>query len=145
MVKGPYSWVDPNKVIYLNNDKKLMRYLAIDRGNKILPTGSPRDLFLHISPRYRSLAFNYLKTKFRGKAKVIYSKDAITLGLFGRSKPVKKLLDRIGDIIILPNSNGLIWYEHMKGRKHRQKGVHGGLSADEMLIPLGMARLSDLI
>ena len=137
--------VDPNKVIYLNNDKKLMKYLALDHGKKILPTGSPRDVFLHISPRYRSLAFNYLKTKLRGEATVIYSKDAIKLGLFGRSKPTKRLLDRIGDIILLPNSNGLIWYEHVKGRRHKQKGVHGGLSADEMLIPLGMARLSDLL
>ena len=137
--------VDPDKVIYLNGDKRLMKYLAIDHGRKILPTGSPRNVFLHISPRYLTEAFNHLTSRFGGKAKVMYSKDAIRLGLFGDSKPVRRLVDRIGDIIIFPDSNGLIWYEHMKGKKHTFKGVHGGLSADEMLIPLGMARLSDLL
>ncbi|MCL5412896.1 MAG: alkaline phosphatase family protein [Candidatus Marsarchaeota archaeon] len=137
--------VDPDKTVYLNDDRKLMKYLATDHGKKILPTGSPRNVFLHISPRYLTEAFEYLTSRFKGMAKVMYSRDAIRLGLFGNSDPVRRLRDRIGDIIILPDSDRLIWYEHMKGKKPTFRGVHGGLSADEMLIPLGMARLSDLI
>ncbi len=137
--------VDPNKTVYLNDDRRLLKYLATDNGNKILPTGSARNVFLHIDKEYLTDAFEYLTEKFGGSAWVIYSKDAIKMGLFGTSKPRRRLVDRIGDIILIPNSNGLIWYEHVKGKKHELKGVHGGLSEDEMLIPLGMARLSDLL
>lgn len=135
----------PNKVIYLNSDRKLHRYLASDNGSKVLPTGSPRNIFLHIDPRHLKDAYEHLSKKFSGKARVLYSKDAVRMGLFGTSRPSQKFLDRIGDIIMLPREGELIWYEHVKGRKPKLKGVHGGLSENEMLVPLAMVRLSDIL
>ncbi|MHB1830527.1 MAG: alkaline phosphatase family protein [Candidatus Micrarchaeaceae archaeon] len=140
-----HTGIDPNTVIYTNDDKRLASFLATDRGNKILPTGSPRNFFLHINKKDTGNAYKYLNSKFEGAAKTIKSDDAIASGLFGVGTPHKKFRHRVGNLIILPKDHEAIWYEHVKDRKHHYLGYHGGLSKNEMLIPLGMARLSDLI
>ena len=73
------------------------------------------------------------------------TKDAIKTGLFGIGKPDKKFYDRVGDLLILPYNNHTVWYEHVKGKKIRFLGHHGGLSKDEMLVPFAIAKLSELL
>ena len=140
-----HTSVDPSKTAFMNDDKKLEGFLASDKGSKILPTGSPRGVFLHINKEDIDEAHWHLSEKFKGVAKVVKSKDAIEQGLFGTGKTHKKFLERAGDLLILPKDHEAIWYEHIRGRKPHYLGVHGGLSKNEMLIPLGMARLSDII
>ncbi len=136
-----HTTINPDKIVYM----KLYGYFATDRGKKILPTGSPRSVFLHITKSKITEAKEYLEEKFAGTARVILSEEAIKIGLFGRGVQHAQFASRSGDIIILPNANGAVWYEHTKGNKHHDIGMHGSLSKNEMLIPLGMARLSDLI
>ena len=140
-----HTSIDPTKMAFMNDDMKLAGFMASDKGGKILPTGSPRGVFLHINQSDIDDAQLHLSEKLGGMAKVIKSKDAIKDGLFGNGKPHKRFSDRAGDLIILPRDHEAIWYEHIKGKKPHYLGVHGGMSKNEMLIPLGMARLSDLI
>lgn len=140
-----HTSADPSRTAFMNDDRKLAGFLASDKGSKILPTGSPRGVFLHINKEDIDEAQQHLSEKFKGVAKVVKSKDAIAHGFFGTGKPHKKFLDRAGDLLILPKDHEAIWYEHIKGRKPHYLGVHGGLSKNEMLVPLGMARLSDII
>jgi hypothetical protein len=46
--------------------------------------------------------------------------------------------------MILPYGNETVWFEFFEGRKLNLRGHHGGLSREEMLVPFGMAKLSDL-
>ena len=140
-----HTHIDIKKVMYMNRDRKVYGYLASDRGRKILPTGSPRGVFLHVKEQKTDEAVQYLQRKFHGVARVVRTEDAVRMGLFGAVKPHRKFMDRVGDVIILPKDHKAVWYEHIKGRKHHHIGVHGGLSMNEMVIPLAMARLSDLI
>jgi predicted AlkP superfamily pyrophosphatase or phosphodiesterase len=141
-----HIYADPEKILYINGDKKLFDMFKLDsNGMPILPTGSPRNLFLNIETAQMDNAFKHLNDKYGKLAKVMITDDAIAKGLFGTGKVNKKFKDRVGDIMLLPYGNNEIWYEHVPGRKVNYWGMHGGLSADEMLIPLGMARLSDIL
>lgn len=135
----------PRETIYLNRYKKLAD--AFQRGRKrkpILPTGGPRDVFLHIKPDMLEEAHGFLSNRLKGKAKVMKTDEAIKTGLFGIGEPIKEFYERVGNLLILPYKNNTVWYEHIKGKRFELLGHHGGLSRDEMLVPFAVAKLSDL-
>ena len=135
----------PEKTVYLNKFKKLIRSFERSRkGTNILPTGSPRDIFLHIEPNKHEDILKFLSQKLKERAKVMKSKEAFEIGLFGTGKPKKEFFDRVGDLLILPYDNHTVWYEHVRGRRSYFLGYHGGLVEDEMLVPFAIARLSEL-
>lgn len=137
--------VNPRETIYLNRYSKLIQKIqkSID-GKAILPTGSPRDVFLHIKPEKVQEVRGFLSQKLGEKAEVIEIEEAIERGLFGIGKPKDEFFNRIGNLLILPHKNHTIWYEHPKGRKFDLLGHHGGLSREEMLVPFAVANLSTL-
>lgn len=136
----------PKKTIYLNKYAKLAKNFRRSRnGRVILPTGSPRDVFLHIKSDKIDETLDYLSKKLGSNARVIKTSDAIKDGLFGIGNPTKEFRERVGDLLILPNKNNTVWYEHVKGKKVKFLGHHGGLTRDEMLIPFAVAKLSSLI
>ena len=145
--------VSPKATLYLNRYRKLVKnFERSESGKKILPSGSPRDVFLHVGTDPDDMK-EYLKEKLQGKATVLGTEESIRMGLFGINKPLRNFRDRVGDLLILPHKKDTIWYDHTKetGRPRRAPtgrfdllGHHGGLSEDEMKIPLGVARLADL-
>ena len=139
-----HTKVDTKMVHFIDDDKKLKGFLANGQKGKILPTGSPRNVFLHIKEGQLDSAYEYLSGKFADTARVMLSSEAVDMGLFGNSKPSRRLLDRIGNMIIFPNDGKALFYPYSNDRKLEYVGLHGGLSRNEMLIPLGMARLSSL-
>ncbi len=146
--------VSPKATLYLNRFRRVVRnFERSAAGNPILPAGSPRDVFLHVSEVEETRA--YLSAKLRGRATTLATEDAMEMGLFGQNRPAKRFQDRVGDLIILPHKKDTIWYNYRKDlrriRQYRAQsgrfdllGHHGGLSKDEMMIPFGVARLSDL-
>lgn len=138
--------VDPDRTLYLNKYPQLMRALKRSRKGKIIPpSGSPRDIFLHIKDTELKNMRLYLSRMLRNKAEVVFMEEAIKKGLFGRRRVSKRFLERAGNLLIIPKKNHTIWYEHVKGQRFEHHGHHGGLSKREMLIPLAMVKLSDLI
>ena len=136
----------PQKTIYLNKYRELVKAFQKSKKKKpILPTGSPRDVFLHIEKSKLDRVYDFLSNKLKGKAKVIKTEEAIKMGLFGRGKPREEFYDRAGNLLILPYKNHTIWYEHIKGKKFEFLGHHGGLSKEEMLVPFGITKLSNLL
>jgi hypothetical protein len=138
--------IAPNETIYLNNFPELEQaFLKGTKGNRVLPTGSARDVFLHVEADKRGDMQWFLSDKLAGKAQVMSTKEAIELELFGMGKPSKEFFDRVGDLLILPYNNHTVWYEHVKGKKLHFLGYHGGLTKEEMLVPFALARLSELL
>ena len=137
--------IDPQKTIYLNKYKKLVQNFQKSQNNKIiLPTGSPRDVFLHIKPDKIEEIRDFLSQELKEKAEIIETKDAINNGLFGTGKPKDEFLSRIGNLLILPHADHTIWYKHPMGRTFDLLGFHGGLNSDEMLVPFASAKISTL-
>ncbi len=143
--------VDPNKIMYLDDDGLLLdSYETGPNGRPIMPAGFTRDVFLHVKKEKEDDIMGYLSGKLVGKAKVLRTKDAVELGLFGRGKVGEKFYDRVGNIMVLPEGNWQAWYskqwyeDYIRLNKPQLRGMHGGISADELLIPFAAARLSDL-
>jgi len=136
----------PKDTIYLNKYRKLVNAFRFsENGRPILPSGSPRDIFLHIQTEKLEEVQSFLSDELKEEAKIMRTIDAIKMGLFGIGRPRKEFYDRVGDLLILPRKNNTIWYEHIKGEKFNLLGHHGGLSKNEMLVPFAIAKLSDLV
>ncbi|MEM3357041.1 MAG: alkaline phosphatase family protein, partial [Candidatus Bathyarchaeia archaeon] len=137
--------VDPKETIYLNHIPKLMENLQCGgNGERILPTGSPRDIFLHVREEKLTETREVLSRKLAEKAQVIETKEAIKHGLFGIGDASEKFLERAGNLLLLPYGNETIWIECSEGRRANFLGYHGGLSEEEMLVPFGIAKLGSL-
>ncbi|MBN2252149.1 MAG: alkaline phosphatase family protein [Kosmotogaceae bacterium] len=137
--------VNPEDTIYLNRYKKLIRNLRKSgRMKSVWPSGSPRDVFLHVKPNKFDETIDYVENKLKNHAMVMDVNDAIDMRLFGTGKIHNKLIDRLGDILILPYKNNTVWFEFEKGNTFSFRGHHGGLTEEEMLVPFAVAKMSDL-
>ena len=137
--------VVPEKTLYMNGFRKLTAFLERGPTGRVIPPwGSARDAYLRVRDDKLDEAKKYLESKLDGIASVMMTEDAIDEGLFGVNKPSRKFKRRVGNLMILPRSNKTVWYHYRKGDSLGLKGHHGGLSKDEMTIPLAAAMLSDI-
>jgi predicted AlkP superfamily pyrophosphatase or phosphodiesterase len=135
----------PQNTTYLNEFPQVVKNLQVSKGGRrILPTGSARDVFLHVKEDKLAETKELLTQKIGGKAKIVETKKAIKNGLFGLGDVGSEFFERAGNLIILPYRNETVWFEHFKGRRLNLLGHHGGLSEEEMLVPLAITRLSKL-
>ena len=135
----------PQNTTYLNEFPQVVKNLQIGKGGKrVLPTGSARDVFLHVKEDKLTETKDLLAQKIGGKAKIVETKEAIKNGLFGLGDVGGEFFDRAGNLMILPYRNETVWFEHFKDRRLNLLGHHGGLNEEEMLVPLAITRLSNL-
>jgi predicted AlkP superfamily pyrophosphatase or phosphodiesterase len=130
--------VSPETTLYLNLDSRfagLERYLKTNRqGQLLVPAGSSRDMFLYVKDELLEEAQALLAVGLEGKAEVYPVQSLIEAGFFGPVSPA--LLERVGNLVILPLAGESVWW-YEKGRfEQRFYGQHGGLSREEMEIPL---------
>lgn len=122
--------------IYLNElIPNIEEYMLKDsKGRSIVPVGYNRDMFLYIKKEFETYVYELLKEKFKDKGEIYLVKDLIDKGVF--INPSETFLSRMGNIIIIPyDGYGVWWFE--KGKYEISlKGSHGGLTKDEMEIPL---------
>ncbi|MBP8590943.1 alkaline phosphatase family protein [Candidatus Shapirobacteria bacterium] len=137
--------IDPQQNFSLNRFLKLKKNLKTNpAGEKILATGGRRDIFLHVKKEEAPSTLLYLQKKLSETAWVYSLKKAQEIGLFGPGKASKRFQQRAGDILILPRGKAIFWLEKQRRKKPPKLGHHGGLSPEEMLIPLIVADLSHL-
>ena len=137
--------VDPKETIYMNRWGRLVK--AFERspsGEEIPPWGSARDAYIRVKEGRLEDTTKYLQKKLQGVASVMTTKEGVGLGLFGINRPSRRFRSRIGDIMILPHGANTVWYRYKRGDPLSLRGHHGGLSGDEMTIPLAAARVSDI-
>lgn len=129
--------IDPATTVYLNRMMpELLAHLKRNRqGWPLLFGGAARDLFLYIQDESLDAIQTRLAHDLAGRAVVQATQALIDQGLFGPPPVSQRLIDRIGNLAILPLANeSVYWYE--AGRfEQRFYGHHGGLAPDEMRIP----------
>ncbi len=103
----------------------------------VLPlSGDPRAAYCYVKP-HRSEEFeSYIHKNLRDKCTLYRSRDMFEEGLFGPGEPDPRLFDRIGDYVLLPSDKYIATDSILGEKPHPYTGHHGGLSEDEMYIPL---------
>ena len=130
--------VDPQKTFYLNRQAAgIEQYLQTNRhGRPIVPAGSARDMFLHIKEERVDEAIAFLQKHLENKAEVYQTQQLVEQHFFGSAQPSNEFMSRVGNVVILPYQDETVWwYEGGKFEMHF-RGHHGGLTPQEMEIPL---------
>ena len=130
---------DPKTTVYLNRDSRfagIEKFLKINReGKLIVPAGSARDFFLYIQEGMVDEAQGFLSTRLEGQAQVRKVTDLSAEGYFGPLISAK-FPPRAGDLVILPHHGEAVWWFEKDKFEQRFRGHHGGLTPQEMEIPL---------
>lgn len=126
--------VSPQTTIYLNRlYPTIEKFMKTNREGKLLvPAGSARDMFLYIKEEYLDEASDLLTRQLQDRAKVYPTQTLIDEGYFGLGKPSSALLNRLGNLTILPHKHETVWWYEENRFEHKSLGHHGGLSREEM-------------
>jgi hypothetical protein len=130
------SPVDPDRTIYVN---ELWPELATQLetgadGKPLAPAGSCRDLFLHARDGEVEAVRTGLAERLAGVADVVAVGELIEEGIFAEPSP--RLSARLANVAVLPrHGEAVYWHEPGRFAQHLH-GQHGGLSREEMEIPL---------
>ena len=128
--------VSPATTVFVNERlPELARHLrGGDDGRPLAPAGSARDLFLHVLPGHVDDVEWLLEDLLGETADVRLTVELVEEGVLGDVGP--RLRERIGDVVVLPRPGESVWWREAGRFDMRFRGHHGGLSPDEMLIPL---------
>lgn len=105
-------------------------------GEPRLPTGSPRNAHVHVRPDRVQEAREIVESN--ATVRTFTREEALERGLFGPGTPSSLFERRCGDLIAVHRNRGMWWGEM------ESIGMHGGLTREEMLVPLAAARLDTL-
>jgi predicted AlkP superfamily pyrophosphatase or phosphodiesterase len=130
--------VDPQTTFYLNLQMpELTRAFKTNaQGAPIVPGGSPRDMFLYVQEEEIAACIAALQQRLAGKAEVYAVQDLLSQSFFGTPTPAPALLGRLGNIVILPYPGETVWWFEEGAYDMKFFGHHGGLTPQEMAIPL---------
>ena len=104
-------------------------------------TGEPRVAYCHVKLGAAPRFFDRAREIFGDRADVRISAELVAEGWFGPGTAHARLADRIGDVTLLMREHYTI-KDHLAGEKrHFLIGNHGGITEDEMFIPLIVARV----
>jgi predicted AlkP superfamily pyrophosphatase or phosphodiesterase len=122
-----HAEVDPAQVIDLEGDTEL-------RGLLTRPlSGEPRLVFFHTE--HPAAVRAYLDAHWPGVLTCFEREDAIAAGLFGRGDATAARR-RVGDLCGMIAGPRAATIVRVEGQAVLHRGVHGGMSADEMRIPI---------
>ncbi len=130
------SPVDPGRTVYVNELwPELAGHLEFGAdGKPLAPAGSCRDLFLHVRDGHVEEVCAELGERLGGLADVVPVDELVTEGIF--SDPSPRLRERLASVAVLPRyGEAVYWHEPGRFDQHLH-GQHGGLSPQEMEIPL---------
>ncbi len=103
--------------------------------------GEPRLAFCYVRHDRRSQFENYVQDKLAGMAQLYSSQELVAANLYGLGPAHPELASRTGDYTLVMLDNHVI-VDHLPGdRPPELVGYHGGLSCEEVYVPLIRADL----
>lgn len=103
--------------------------------------GEPRAAFCYLRPARVARFEAYCREVLGDKLDLVESRELIDRGLFGLGEPHPRLAERVGDLALLMRGHHVIEEPLPNRERTPQVGVHGGLSAAEIEVPLCMFRV----
>ena len=98
----------------------------------MMPTGEHRLMYLFIRPGQAEAVSNYYAQTWPGQFAFMDPAQAVAAGLFGPGQAHPRLFDRLGDVIVAARERAYLWWAD---KENILVGRHGGLGAEEMIVP----------
>jgi hypothetical protein len=135
IVTADHGFIDtsPEDTIDLEHHPRL-------RDTLLVPLcGEPRVAYAYVRDGREAEFEHYLDSQLRDSVQVLKSEHILRDGWLGPGTPHPALKNRIGDYVLLPRGNAILRDWLMGEERYVHVGVHGGLSAAEMTVPLVVA------
>jgi type I phosphodiesterase/nucleotide pyrophosphatase len=136
LVTADHGFIDspPPRVIDLEQHRSLQMMLSAPL------CGERRAAYCYVRPQCAETFEQYIAQELGEQAWLHRSQTLIEQGWFGPGPPHAQLSQRVGDYTLVMKADWTI-KEWLPGeQRHRQLGVHGGVSEDEMTVPLVVAQ-----
>jgi hypothetical protein len=114
----------------LDDHPQLTEYLSLPL------CGESRSAYCYLRPGTENAFDDYVKSQLSSEMSIYPSSELIERGWFGLAEPHPELHHRIGDRLLRRKSHYTLNDWLPQERRHELIGVHGGLSEDELLVPL---------
>jgi predicted AlkP superfamily pyrophosphatase or phosphodiesterase len=98
--------------------------------------GEGRVAYCYVHPEKSKQFEDYIKNNLNKYCYIFKSQELINKNYFGLKKPNPKLFDRVGDYILIFKENYIIKDKLKEDKKKPNIGHHGGVSKEEMIVPL---------
>ena len=119
-----------DRVIYIDNYPELTDTL-------LLPLcGEPRAAYCYVKPGRKQDFEAYVTTYLYDFCDMYRTSELVEEGLFGIGDIHKQFYQRAGDYVLLMKENYVIKDRLVNEKEFSQIGVHGGLSEQELYVPL---------
>jgi len=110
------------------------------RDTLLLPLcGEPRMAYAYVRAGREAQFEDYVRRQLADRVRLFKSDELLRQGWLGPGVAHPALRDRLGDYVLIPRGRTIL-RDWLKGEeRHTHIGVHGGLSAAEMVVPLIVA------
>lgn len=132
LVTADHGLIDTkeSQTIYLQNHPTLYNTLTMPL------CGEPRVAYCYVHPSKHQQFEEYVKNELRQYCIMYKSADLLNSNVFGLYEPHPMLIERIGDYILIMKENYIIKDWLITEERFFNTGNHGGVSKDEMIVPL---------
>lgn len=127
------------KVVYLPDHPGLRETLLLP------PAGESRAAYLYLRRGQRSALRSYVAENLADRFVLLDTDRALEAGLWGHTAEITPTVrGRLGDMVLTARHDAQLSSREKEVDRTPLRGHHGGLTAQEMLVPLLMARLDQL-
>ncbi len=112
----------------------LQNYPGLLEHSLLTPGGEPRHVYLYARAGHKAELLAYAREHLAAEFAVLDGEEAVAAGLYG--DPARLHPDaarRVDDVVLLAKGAHFMWN---KNDPDPLRGLHGSLTADEMLVPL---------
>ncbi len=129
--------IEPADTLYLDELEWFDGMLALHSGGKkIAPYGSPRDVIIRAIDGNMTCSILNEKLSEFGVAKTTGWMTGE--GYFGNGRKAREFEARAGSAWFIPHAGKTVWYRHYDNERVAFRGVHGGPTPGEMMVPLAV-------
>ncbi len=132
IITADHGLIDTSKekTIHLDDHPKLAATLTLPL------CGEPRCAFCYVRSDSKEQFERYVKEQLEYACELWQSNELIEKGFFGKGIFPPQLKERVGEYTLLMKENYTITDRLINEKAFHHKGVHGGLSEQELYVPL---------
>jgi hypothetical protein len=132
IVTADHGFIDttPSAKVSMDQHPTLTNCLAVPL------CGEPRLAYCYLRPKREEQFKQYIHRRLNRQFTLYPSAELLQAAWFGIDQPDPRLADRIGDYILVPRDYYTVKDALPTEETWRDVGVHGGVSEEEMYVPL---------